>query len=575
MNEAILEPLKYYNSIGRTQHDENVKQYLEELINRSGVDIAANHATVKKYRTEEATAEKIAKRIRLYKVLRVLLIIAAVVGGIIAVAAASLSVDTDSTEGTVWMLVGLLIIPVALVLIFKVVNPRIKDASALRDKHLEKAKKYLDEAYGQMQPLNELFDDTDTAMLIEKTVPQLKLEPRFECSRERLLREEYDFYDFLGDKDCMVDILSGSFCENPFVFLQSRVFEMGAHTYHGSLTIRWTETYRDSEGRTRTRTRTQTLHASLTKPEPQYRIETSLCYGSQAAPDLTFSRSPQHSEDLSEKALERKIRRGEKKLHKRAEDMLEKGKSFSAMANSEFEVLFGAHDRDQEVQFRLMYTPLAQQNTVDLLTEEGGYGDDFYFRKQKRMNIITSEHGRSWRMDTGTDNYRSFDIEQIKSNFINFNNEYFKSVFFDLAPLIAIPAYAESPAAAYAEKQVSDRCFGDYEHEVMANRVGGALVPDGCATKVIYKTEHLSSENGADRVGVLAWGYTAIPRLDFVPVLGGDGEFHGVPVHWIEYDYVQKESEMLVLPADYSEREYRSAADGGAFFHRMTAKIIK
>jgi hypothetical protein len=572
MNEELMEPLKYYNNVGRARHDENVKEYLNGLISRSGVDIAANHATVKKYHAEEALAKKISKRITFYKIFRVLLIIAAIIGGIIALVAAI----SSSESSIAWMIVGLLVIPIALVIIFKVVNPRIKDSSALRDKHLQKAEKYISEAYEQMRPLNELFDDTDTAMLIEKTIPELQLEPRFECSRERLLREEYDFYDLLGEKDSTVDILSGSFSGNPFVFLQSRAFEMGAHTYHGTLTIRWTETYRDSDGRMRTRTKTQTLHASLTKPEPQYRRETVLFYGSQAAPALSFSRTPQHSEALSEKELEKKIRKGEKKLHKHAEEMTEKGKDFSAMANSEFEVLFGAQNRDHEVEFRVMYTPLAQRNTVDLLTGTGGYGDDFHFRKQKRLNIITSEHGRSWRMDTGTSNYRSYDIELIKSNFINFNNEYFKSVFFDLAPLIAIPAYAESPESSYAEKPVGERCFGDYEHEVMANRVGGKLIPDGCATEVIYKTHHKLSKDGADHVGVLAWGYVAIPRLDFVPVLGGDGKIHGVPVNWIEYDYVEKASELIVRAADYSEREYRLCGESAdkVFFHRMTAEIV-
>ena len=579
MNQELLEPLKFYKNTGRARHEENARQYLDELIARSGVDIAANHATVKKYRAQEAAAEKIAKRIRLYKTLRVLLIIAAVIGGIIALLSVISFVESDAAGGAIKLGIGAVVTVGSLMLIFKVINPKIKDASALREKHLEKARKYLGEAYEQMRPLNELFDDTDTAMLIEKTLPELELDPRFECSRERLLREEYDFYDLLGEKDCMVDILSGSFAKNPFVFLKSKVFEMGTHTYHGTLTIRWTETYRDSEGRMRTRTRTQTLHASLTKPEPQYHTETNLCYGSQAAPDLTFMRVPQHSELLDEKDLEKKIRKGEKKLHKHAEDMIEKGADFSAMANSEFEVLFGAHNRDHEVQFRLMYTPLAQQNTVDLMTDTSGYGDDFYFRKQKRLNIITSEHGRAWKMDTGTHNYRSFDIEQIKSNFINFNNEYFKSIFFDLAPLIAIPAYAESPESSYAEKPSTDRCFGDYEHEVMANRVSGELVPEGCATEVIYKTEHLSTKNGEDRVKVLAWGYSATPRLDYVPVLGGDGRLHGVPVPWIEYDYVQKESEMTVRAAEYSEREYRLACaregrDEGVFFHRMTANII-
>ena len=49
---------------------------------------------------------------------------------------------------------------------------------------------------------------------------------------------------------------------------------------------------------------------------------------------------------------------------------MKNGGQFQEMANSEFDVLFGANDRDHEVQFRLMYTPLAQRNTVDLIKDK-------------------------------------------------------------------------------------------------------------------------------------------------------------------------------------------------------------
>lgn len=579
MNEELFEPLQFYKTIGKARHEENVRQYLEDLITRSGVDAEANRLTVKKYHEEEEAAQRVAKHMKRYRVLRVLLILTAIVGGLLLLPSLLAFSEALWLRGTLELGFGMLLLLGSLLLILKVLNPKIKDTDALHDKHRQKAKEYLWEAYGQMRPLNDLFDDTDTADLIQKTIPRLKLDQRFECGREAMLREKYDFYDLLGEKDSMVDILSGSLSGNPFVFLQSRVFQMQEQTYHGSLTITWTESYTDSDGKRRTRVRSEVLHASITRPKPTYHKQTVLCYGHQAAPELSFSRSPQHSERLSEKELEKKVRKGEKALHKRAEDMLEKGEAFEALANTEFEVLFGALDRDHEVQFRLLYTPLAQQNTVALLTDAEGFGDDFSFRKEKRLNILASEHGRDWCMDTGTDHYRSYDLELIKRNFIDFNNAYFRSIFFDLAPLMAIPAYGVSPESYYVEREDPDRCFGDYEHEVMANRLGGELIPTGCATEVIYKTRHLSGQGGEDRVSVLAWGYTATERIEYVSVWGGDGRMHPVPVHWTEYDYVEKESEILVRAAEYSEREHRRRCEEkgegeDTFFHRMTAHIL-
>ena len=62
------------------------------------------------------------------------------------------------------------------------------------------------------------------------------------------------------------------------------------------------------------------------------------------------------------------------------------------MANRAFEVLFHAVDRDHPIQFRLLFTPLAQEQTVKLLRDrEIGYGDDFAFRKSRMMNRSASE----------------------------------------------------------------------------------------------------------------------------------------------------------------------------------------
>ena len=141
MNQELLEPLKFYKNTGRARHEENARQYLDELIARSGIDIAANHATVKKYRAQEAAAEKIAKRIRLYKTLRVLLIIAAVLGGIVALLSVISFTENDAAGGAIKLGIGAVVIFGSLVLIFKVINPKIKDASALHEKHLEKARK--------------------------------------------------------------------------------------------------------------------------------------------------------------------------------------------------------------------------------------------------------------------------------------------------------------------------------------------------------------------------------------------------------------------------------------------------
>lgn len=145
---------------------------------------------------------------------------------------------------------------------------------------------------------------------------------------------------------------------------------------------------------------TQTLTASVTKPAPFYGYDTRLYYGNEAAPDLRFSRQPTHANELDEDEIEKTVKRGKKKLEKRARKAVGAGTQFTEMGNAEFDVLFGAVDRTNEVQFRLMFTPLAQQNMLELIKSDDGYGDDFAFYKTGCINCIRSEHAQHWQTDT-------------------------------------------------------------------------------------------------------------------------------------------------------------------------------
>ena len=84
------------------------------------------------------------------------------------------------------------------------------------------------------------------------------------------------------------------------------------------------------------------------------------------------------------------------------------------MSNTRFEVLFGALDRTNEVQFRELFTPLAQTNMVDLILSKTGYGDDFNFRKRRRMNEIVSEHSQGRVMNLVPKDYTSYSFDFIK-----------------------------------------------------------------------------------------------------------------------------------------------------------------
>lgn len=566
MTEQLLEPLKFYENGGRQLHSDNVNAFFDELLARSKVNVEENRASVKLYDAEMKKLSEIKKRLTKYKVLRVFAIIFTVLFFIAALFAIGNSI--------LWLAVILGACGVAtFISIFAVINKKIKVIRASHDEQAQKAEKKRQECLRQVAPLNNLFSARDTFNLIEKTVPSIRFDNYFSSESENKFTKNYGFLPNRNDEASALRMVSGELMENPFVFCRKLYHRMGVETYHGTLVISWTETETDSEGRIRTVRRTQTLHASVTKPKPYYSSNTMLYFGSHAAPDLSFSRKAKHLEDLSDKQIEKKVKAGKRKLEKKAQKALRKGSSFQEMSNAEFDVLFGADDRDNEVQFRMMYTPLAQINTVDLLRSETGYGDDFDFYKRKKLNVLKSEHMQKWRMSTHPSNYYSHSVDIIKSNFVDFNNEYFKSVFFDLAPLIAVPIYNEQSPDCLTEQADFSGHFSTFEHEAMANKLGyEQFVHSESQTQAILKTKLLSSNKDGDLVEVTASSYTTEDRLDLIPVFGGDGHLHAVPVHWVEYIPVEKTSQMRVaLDPD----EQKGEDDENALFNGLLASLIK
>ncbi|MBR6682180.1 MAG: hypothetical protein IKL40_04255, partial [Clostridia bacterium] len=411
MNSAIYNPLEEYEGRFKELHLNNVTTFFEELVSKSGVDIDKNRDTVKKYNELNESLKKLRKKRNLLRFFRVL------------------------------MIISIILIP----FVFWKMTPKIRALKAEIDSGDQKAKELYDEAMCQMAPLNTLFTDKDALRIIEKTLPLISFDNCFSIDQENDMKTNYDFCDFNDEEQSTVDVLAGKYNENPFLFENKTIHTMGTATYDGYKTIYWTETYRDSDGKWRTRTRSQTLHATVTKPKPYYNTQVTLTYCTQGGPDLSFSRDATHLEQKSERELERYVKKGEKKLKKMTDKAIKNNEDFMSMSNSDFEVLFDALDRTNEVQFRTLFTPLAQTNMVDLITSKTGYGDDFNFYKQKRTNKIITHHSQGRDIIVYPSRYISHSFDIIKESFIAQNTDFFKAIYFDFAPLWAIPMYQERP----------------------------------------------------------------------------------------------------------------------------------
>jgi hypothetical protein len=81
----------------------------------------------------------------------------------------------------------------------------------------------------------------------------------------------------------------------------------------------------------------------------------------------------------------------------------------------------------------------------------------------------------------------------------------------------------------------------------MANFIGeNTFKHPESVTRNIIKTYSNGGGRYTSSVSVTAFGYRGDPRVDYVPVLGGDGRVHQVPVPWTEYIPVERSSTLVV-----------------------------
>ena len=549
MTDAFHEPLNQYRDIYREAFLRLVDDSFAKLTEESGVDVEANGKTVSAIRSLAYEIRRERRRRAAKGWLAVLLLAMALVGGILGWHPdGQMLVPIDCGAGGDFSPLPLAVSVVAVFLDVCLILPSyVRSCGRIAEMEQDR-RRLTDEAWCQMAPLNDLYDWNLTTKMVQEIVPQLKFDRYVPASRLDEFLGEYGWRGDFGDERSMTFVQSGEVNGNPFVFCEARRMSWGEKSYSGSLEITWTERTRDLDGKLRRIVRHQTLTASVEKPCPRYKGEAFLVYGNSAAPGLVFSRKPSELSGLDDGFFNRlKLCREIRRLESYSRDLTD-GSSYTIMSNQEFEALFHATDRNDEVGFRLLFTPIAQTQMLALLKDKDvGFGDDFAFFKDHCINVIWAKHLRDYSLDSNPEQFRNFSYEDARIQFKAINEAKFKSLYFALAPLLTIPLYQE-PKPAHSES--CDGACGDascWEHESIANFIGEDVFrhPQSI-TRNMLKTSIVSRSDGVSTVSVTAHGYRGEKRVDHVRVYGGDGEWHSVPVPWTEYLPVSRTSMIAV-----------------------------
>lgn len=549
--EEILTPVEMYRTRLKAEHAKNTIQYFNDLFERSGVDEASNKKLVQQIHQLEKKISEVNSVLKKWKFFRTMIYIAIGVGALFDV------LWLISVWGQYFHFSSLLaalgtLAMVAALFLFKPVQKKIEIFGDYLEKLNEELKTKLASAWEMMEPLNRLYRWDSVAEIVMKTLPIMLIDRYVSQKRLDQLRDLFGWSGNSSDSSSVLACQSGVVNGNPWVVVEKLNQSWKMKTYTGSLTISWQEwvSETDSNGRItgHWETRTQTLQASVDKPVPFYGKKKSLIYGNEAAPELTFSRKPNPiCVGLKPgKMKSGKLNSAIASLEKKSRDL---SNSFTIMDNREFDACFYAVDRNNEQQFRLLFTPLAQQEMLKLLLDtDQGYGDDFYFIKRGMINIVESQHLDAFNISAAPKIFRNFDLAAARKDFCEYSNEFFRCFFFSFAPFFCIPLYQQHRNFQDIYKGIiNDGEVSYYEHEFIANAIADVrFFPKEACTKSILKTK-VSSQTGNDSVlTVTAHAFRTEDRVDYVPVVGGDGRTHEVPVNWEEYLPVSHESQLAV-----------------------------
>lgn len=525
MLKDIYEPLTEYVNVFRDRFKEVAETTFAELAEEAKVDIKANHETCRQLYATEEILSSVKTRFGWWTAWCVLLWLL-VVGGIIAV-----FVLRQELETQILVVIGVVVL-VAIVYLFMRVHPRLKALKSDRDGLAATVDQLKKVTWEQMSPLNCLYDWDMLTRMMSKTVPRLEFDPYFTTQRLADLKMVYNWDDSFNAERSVIYSHSGLINGNPFVICRTKKMEMGSKTYHGTKTITWTRQERGADGKYHTVHHSEVLTASVTAPYPEYFEKTRLIYGNTAAPDLIFYRK---QSGLAGKEGSLSFKWKKRSLHKKARNLT--NADFAMMTNEEFEVAFNTSNRNNNQQFALLFTPLAQESMLKLLEDyEVGYGDDFDFDKHKMINIIIPNHMQELNLDMNPDQYRHFDYDKAKADFYTINARYFRAIYFSLAPLLCVPMYQQIRPQHEIYGHNMQRQSAFWEHEALANFWGkDHFKHPSCVTDCILKTTQSKDRSDNSTITVYAHGYRSEQRLTCISKWGGDGRSHRVPVYWDEF----------------------------------------
>lgn len=584
--KTIDQPLREFSQYDEL-NNQIIDKHFEYFVEKSNINVEENIEQVKKIDKTQAKLASVNYRLKGLKtgsIFNIIGIVGSSIAAIVGLALVIMYANSPKSQmfigGIISLLLGITLFVLLLVNQILNINKKINSTESEKSKVEKLLSDEKETAYNQTLPLRLLFKQGTKFKILSESLPLIKFNRSLKMSDIENLRNKYDYEDTPYNVEKMATyIQSGSIYGNPFIIKTEKSHEIIDKTYHGSLTIHYTVTHRNYDGKITQRTVTEVLRAQVVKPYPLFTDTSWITFFSMAAPNLSFSRDSQKIHKLSEKEQKSLVKKTQKEIDKRKK----KDHSFTALANTKFEAYWNAPNRDNELEFRLLFTPLAQQNLCDLLENTKiGVGDTFSMYKNKKVTEIFHDELQDINLIDDQQEFYEYSFNIIKEKFYKFNKECFRKIYWSFAPYFSIPIYQQTKDFDWEFDKSSNSPLSEWEIESQINLLPRKLFDHpNTKTQSILKTARTIKGENIEESYVYSLGYDIIERIDYVPVRGGDGKIHHVPVHWDEYIEKPNKTKIELVPfenqvvdEDWEEKNKKFITDDSYISSGSIIKVL-
>ncbi len=558
-DETILEPVEALQNEFRLEVKDKAREYFHAALEKSEVSVEENKKETKEYESVKQRLNIESYQLERTRAMRILMVVLITLGAISLVTGFILILATKMLALPITLMVigGVLIVVCSLMYSYPL-KIKFYSLSQHVSQTQDSEKRLFASLHRKMNKITKQFDYDLAPRFISEAMPMFKFDAAFTYETMKLLDQKYGVLYNTDIDSSFKYLLTGTLNENPFLFNKNISTYMGEMVYTGSITIHWTETETDSDGNTHTEYHSEVLTASVTRPYPYYNDEISLVYFSDAAPHLVFSRDVDRASGK---------KREERRLQRKSTEATKSGDSFTPLSNTEFETKFHAWNRNNEVEFRLLFTPLAQENILKFINNEPDHAS-YQFIKNRKMNIVIDSAIQDFDLfmeDSLWD--KAYSVDYLETDFVSYIDSYLKAFYYSFIPILSIPLYQQHHSEKYTEIEREYPNYSPLKYEELVNSLPVTLLrPQRCDTDLINKVEFISKSGKTDFIKIDTYAYYALDMVEHVSVHGGDGQWHDVPVHYKEYYPSENEIYASIRYLGLSQSEYKE------FYKRLTSE---